>query len=736
MAAYSVCLLILLQVTATPSAASRVDDLLAQMTLEEKLGQLTMQPGGEFQDTNPGLQRQKQEDLFGVVRVGAVGSLIGAHGAEYTNRLQRIAVEESRLGIPLVLGNDVIHGYRTVFPIPLGEAATWNPELVTAAARVAATEARATGTHWTFAPMVDVCRDPRWGRIAETAGEDPWLGSKMSAARVRGFQGDNLARPDTVMACLKHYAAYGAGEGGRDYNTVDISLRTLHEIHLPTFKAGVDAGARTLMSAFNEIAGIPATGSDYILREVLRDQWGFDGFVVSDWTSVTEMVAHGFARDAADAAEIAIRAGVDMDMSSFSYRDHLDEAVKQGRLDIAIVDDAVRRVLHAKFELGLFDDPYIDPEIEKRVILSDEHRALAREVARQSFVLIKNENDALPLRPDLKRIALIGPLADSQKDPLGTWAGKGEAKDVISVLAGLRTHCGDQVVITHVAGCDVRDANIRDFDAAVAAAESADMTILVLGESSDMSGEGYSRASIDLPGAQRELAKAIHATGRPYVVVVLNGRPLALPWLAEHAPAILIAWHPGVECGNALADVLFGDFNPCGKLPATFPRSGGQIPLYYNHKNTGRPANPDNRFTSKYIDVPWTPQYAFGHGLSYTTFSFDNLTVEPTDAKPGDTITVSVDVRNTGQRPGVEVAQLYIRDLVGSVTRPVKELRGCERVDLKPGESRRVAFALSSADLAVLNAEMRPVLEPGEFDVWIGPASDRGPSARFRVVDE
>jgi beta-glucosidase len=713
-----------------PAVEKRIDELIRAMTLEEKLGQLTQQWGGETQDVNPVVTKTKRDDMLGMIRAGLVGSLLGAQGAEYTNTLQRAAVEESKHKIPLILGNDVIHGYRTIFPIPLGGAATWDPHLIEQESRVAAIEAAAGGTHWTFAPMVDICRDPRWGRVAEGAGEDPVLGAAMSAARVRGFQGKDLKAADSIVACAKHYVAYGAPEGGRDYNTVDISLQTLHDVHLPPFHAAVEAGVGTLMSSFNEINGVPASGSRYVLTDILRDQWRFDGFVVSDWSSVTEMVAHGFAADATDAAAKSIIAGVDMDMSSISYRDQLPPAVRDGRVPESIVDEALRRVLRVKFAIGLFDDPYTDPAAAEKVILSPEHRRIAREVARNAFVLLRNEGSVLPISPDIRSIAVIGPLADSKRDPLGTWAAVGKAEDTVTVLAGIQEHAGEGVTVKHARGCDVRGHDASGIAEAVTLAHESDLIVLVLGESEDMSGEGHSRASVELPGMQEDLAKVMHATGKPVVAVLLNGRAMAIPWLAENVPGILVAWHPGVECGNAIADVLFGDFNPCGKLPITFPRVTGQIPIYMAHKNTGRPPREEERYTSKYIDVPWTPQYPFGFGLSYTTFAYRKLSVSPQELKADGELTVTVEVANTGKRAGAEIVQLYVRDLVGSSTRPVKQLVAFDKVQLAPGEAKTVELTVPARALGFHNWDMQYVVEPGEFKLWVGDQE-----GSFRVVE-
>jgi beta-glucosidase len=702
------------------------------MTLGEKLGQLTQQWGGEVQDTNPGARNRKQEELLALARSGKVGSFIGAHGAEYTNRLQKAAVEESRLHIPLLLGNDVVHGYRTILPIPLAEASAWDPAVAEQSARVAAAEARAAGTHWTFAPMVDICRDPRWGRIAEGAGEDPYLGSVLAAARVRGFQGKRLAAPDAVLACAKHLAAYGAAEGGRDYNTVDLSERTLREVYLPPFHAAVRAGVGSVMSAFNEINGVPSTANPLTLDRILRQEWGFKGFVVSDWTSVPEMVVHGFAKDDAQAALLAIRAGVDMDMSSFTYRTYMGKAVRAGKLGEDVIDTAVRRVLRAKFELGLFDHPYADAERERRVTLSKEHRQAAREVARHSIVLLKNDKGVLPLGDKVRSLAVLGPLADSKKDALGTWAAIGKPEDVVTVLEGIKARAPAGTRVRHAPGCDLTGPSKDGFAAAVRLARQSDVAVVVVGEGEDMSGEAHSRSTLDLPGVQRQLLQAVHATGTPVVVVLMGGRPLTIPWAAEHVPAILETWHLGVEHGHAVADVLFGAFNPGGKLPVTFPRTVGQVPIYYGHKNTGRPPTKE-RYTSKYIDLPSTPLYPFGFGLSYTRFEFSGLRLGKARMGPKGELTVTVDVKNAGDRAGDEVVQLYVRNRVASVTRPVKELKGFRRVRLLPGRTVGVSLTLRAEELGYYNQEMRYVTESGRYDVWVGPSSAEGLHGEFEV---
>jgi beta-glucosidase len=724
--------------TSAPATAQspreRVEALLAQMTLEEKLGQLTQEHGGDA-DPNDAAAVQWQNERDTAIRTGSLGSVLGVHGAERTNRLQRLAVEESRLHIPLIVGNDIIHGYRTILPIPLAEAATWDPDLLERAAHVAAVEAAAAGTHWTFAPMVDIARDPRWGRVAEGAGEDPYLGAAMAVARVRGFQGPDLAAPDSVLACVKHYVAYGAAEGGRDYNTVDLSEPVLRDVYLPPFRAAVRAGAGTLMSAFNDINGVPASANRFTLTHILREEWGFTGFVVSDWRSIRQLVAQGTAVDEAEAAEQALFAGVEMDMAASAYRTHLGDAVRRGRMPIAVIDEAVRRILRIKVACGLFDRPYVDATREAATMLTAEHRDVAREDARRAIVLLKNDDAVLPIRDTVKKLALIGPLADNRADPLGTWDAEGKPEDVISVREGLQQRAGTAVNVRYAKGCELNDTSTNGLAEAVELARQSDLAVLVVGEARELSGEAHCRSTLDLPGVQERLVRAVHATGVPVVVVLMNGRPLSIVWTAEHVPAIVETWHLGVECGHAIADVLFGDVNPGGKLPVTFPRSVGQIPIYYSHRNTGRPSAEDDRYTSKYLDLPSTPLFPFGYGLSYTRFEFSDLQVAPAKIGPYGEVTVSVNVKNTGERAGDEVAQLYIRDLVGSLTRPVKELKGFQRITLRPGETRTVTFQLTDAELGFHNQQMDYVVEPGKFKVWVGPNSVEGLEAEFEVGD-
>ncbi|MEM1543511.1 MAG: glycoside hydrolase family 3 N-terminal domain-containing protein [Candidatus Bathyarchaeia archaeon] len=689
----------------------RVEDLLARMTLEEKVGQMCQYSGITMEYER-------------MIREGRIGSLLNVFGADETNRIQRIAVEESRLGIPLIFGLDVLHGYKTIFPIPLGLASTWDPDIVRRAASIAAAEAAADGVHWTFAPMVDIARDPRWGRIAEGAGEDPYLGSAMARAYVEGYQGKSLSDPDTIVACPKHYVAYGGAEGGRDYNTVDISERTLREIYLPPFRAAVKAGAGTLMSAFNDLNGIPASANPHTLRTILRGEWGFEGFVVSDWNAIGELITHGIAGNIYEAAEKALKAGVDMDMQGDVYRRALVQLVREGRIPEGLIDDAVRRILKIKFMLGLFDRPYVDPERAKKIIKCREHLEAALEIARKSIVLLKNDGNLLPLSRDLGSIAVIGPLADDHEAPLGPWSCLGDPKDVVTVLEGIKSKVSPKTKVLYAKGCDIEGSSKEGFDEALRAARESEVVIAVVGESRDMSGEAACRAYLDLPGVQEDLLKALHATGTPIVMVLMNGRPLSISWAAENIPAIIEAWFLGVQAGYAIADVIFGDYNPGGKLPVTFPRTVGQVPIYYNHKNTGRPPLPDVKWTSKYLDIPYTPLFPFGHGLSYTRFEYSGLEISPVEVGANDTVKVRFRVRNVGDREGDEVAQLYIRDPVASVTRPVKELKGFKRVTLKPGEEKTIEFTLMLEDLSFLNSEMKRVVEPGEFRVMVGSSSE------------
>jgi len=712
-----------------PEIERRVDGLLARMTLQEKVGQL------QQLHSVPDVWRVRDEHRDLIPR-GLVGSFLNVRGARNINAAQHMAVEQSRLKIPLLFGFDVIHGYRTIFPIPLGEASTWDPAAVERSARIAAAEAAATGLKWTFAPMVDIARDPRWGRISEGSGEDPYLGAVMARARVRGFQGDDPAAADRVLACAKHWVAYGAAEGGRDYNSVDLSEQTLRSVYFPPFRAALEAGAGSVMSSFNTINGVPASANPFTLTQVLRKEWHFDGLVVSDYESVKELFAHGVAVDDADAARQALLAGIDMEMVSRLFGNHLPRLVEQGLVPRSVLDEAVRRVLRIKFRLGLFERPYADEAREAYVVGAREHRTAAREIAGRSLVLLKNNQGVLPLKPQIRSIAVLGPLADDRDAPLSSWRGDGRVEDVVTLLAGIQARAAGRggLTVAHARGCEIDGGSTDGFAEAVRLARQAELAIVAVGEASALSGEAASRSSLELPGHQLDLVKAVHATGTPTVVVLYSGRPLTIGWVAEHVPAILEVWLPGTEGGNAIADVVFGDVNPGAKLPVTFPRVVGQVPLYYNHLTTGRPPMADNKYTSKYVDVPLEPLFAFGHGLSYTRFQLSNLKLSRRDIPPDGRLVVSVDVKNVGDRPGDEVVQLYIRDPVASVVRPVKELAGFERVSLLAGETKPVRFELGPERLGLYNRQLQFVVEPGEFRVFVGTSSTGGLEDRFEVV--
>jgi beta-glucosidase len=703
----------------------RIEALLARMTLAEKLAQLQQLDGegnGTFRPEHPDL-----------IRKGLLGSTLNVRGAKNTNQLQHVAMDESRLKIPVLFGFDVINGYRTIFPIPLAEASSWDPASAERSAGIAAQEAYASGVRWTFAPMLDVARDPRWGRITEGAGEDPFLGAAFARARVRGFQGTDYSAPDKILACAKHWVAYGASEGGRDYNTTDMSEQTLREIYFPPFKAAVDAGVGTVMSAFNDLNGVPTSANHFTLTEVLRGEWKFDGFVVSDYTSVKELINHGLAADDQDAARLALNAGVDMEMVSRVFNQHGPQLLQQGRISQATIDEAVRRILRIKFRLGLFEHPYTDETRESRSLLTSENRGAARAIADRSMVLLKNEHETLPLNKAVHSIAVIGPLADDHRSPLGWWSGDGKPEDTVTPLMGIKAKVSPASKVGYAKGCDIQGDSTAGFAEAVALARDSDVAIVFVGESAEMMGEAASKSSLDLTGRQMDLVKAVQATGKPTIVVLMNGRPLTVGWIIENAPAVLEAWMGGTEAGNAIADVLFGDVNPSGKLPVTWPRTVGQVPIYYNHMNTGRPPEADKRYTSKYLDVPWTPQFPFGYGLSYTQFKITNLQLSAPHISPAGKLMVSVDVQNVGRREGAEVVQLYIRDIAASMTRPVKELKGFQRITLAAGEKKRVEFSLAPEQLGFWNREMRFVVEPGEFKVMVGANSDDLIEATFAV---
>lgn len=732
-------LLLAVTLTAVNSAAAQrsstaerhfVDSVLAKMTLEEKAGQLN-QLTGLGAPTGPG---GVPAGIAQIMR-GDVGSFLNVIGRDTVLKLQRIAVEQSRTHIPLLFALDVIHGFRTIFPVPLAEASSWNPSAAERSARIAAQEAAAEGITWTFAPMVDIARDPRWGRIVEGAGEDPYLGAVMAAARVRGFQGKSLRDPTAILATAKHFAAYGAAEGGRDYNVADVPERTLRDVYLPPFQSAACAGVQTFMAAFNEIAGIPAHANAHILTDVLRNEWKFDGAVVSDWTGIGELLNHGIGGDSASVATLSMNAGVDIDMVSEIYRKQIPGLVRSGKISQKTVDEAVRRTLLLKYRLGLFQNPYRTGNASdvQGATLSQANRTAAREVARESIVLLKNDRNFLPLSKDVGAIAVIGSLAADSGAALGNWAAVGRGADAVSVLTGIRRAVSPSTRVLYERGTSPMSDDTSGIAAAVRAARQADVVVLVVGESPEQSAEAESRAIIELPAAQQALARAVVAAGKPVVAVLMNGRPLAIQWLQDNVPSIVETWFLGVEHGSASADVLFGDYNPGGKLTASFPRVTGQVPIYYNHRNTGRPPAAENKYTSKYNDVPWTPLYPFGHGLSYTSFRYGTPRISSAAMRPGDSLRVDVDVTNSGKLAGDEVVQLYIRDDVGSVTRPVQELRGFRRVSLKPGESQTVRFTIDIQDLAFHDALFNRVAEPGNFTAFVGGSSTGTTPLRFRL---
>jgi len=715
-----------------------VDDLLGKMTLEEKIGQMN-QRCGLWEMTGPAPTNQDSQILLDDLKQGRVGSMLNVVGAEATRNAQKLAVENSRLGIPLIFGYDVIHGYRTMFPIPLGEAASWDPELARRSASIAAEEAAAAGLHWTFAPMVDVGHDARWGRVMEGAGEDAYLGSAFARARVQGFQGEDLSGDHTIAACAKHFAGYAFAEAGRDYNAADIGGDTLHNIVLPPFIAAADAGVSTFMNSFSTIDAMPATASSYLQRTLLKGQWGFDGFVVSDWDSIGELVYHGIASDRNEAALRAIKGGSDMDMEGQSYLQNLKALVESGKVDEKSIDDAVRRILRIKYRLGLFDDPYryCNEERESSTLLTSGHLEAARTVARESMVLLKNKNRILPIRKEVESIAVIGPLADDKDTPLGNWRAQAVPNSAISLLEGIEAAAGKEITIHFAKGCDYvtsergfgkvlafNETDRSGFADAVDAAAQSDIVLLAIGEDAYQSGEGRSQTDITLKGLQKELFEKVYNANSNVVVVLMTGRPVVIPEIAEKAAAILETWHAGSEAGNAMADVLFGQCNPSGKLPMSFPRSVGQIPIYYNQKNTGRPEGTHSApFWSHYNDSSNTPLYPFGYGLSYTTFTYSDLKLDQSEIKAGDAVQVTVTVTNSGRVKGKEVVQLYIRDEVAAYARPVKELRGFRKVELEPGASREVSFSLGPDELGYFRPDGTYLLEPGTFKIMAGGSS-------------
>ena len=725
-----------------------VDDLMGKMTLEEKLGQLNLPASGDI-ITGAGSNNNITEKI----KQGQVGGLFNIKSAEKIRAVQQIAVEQSRLKIPLIFGMDVIHGYQTVFPIPLGMSCGWDMELMEKSARTAAQEASADGICWTFSPMVDISRDPRWGRVSEGSGEDPYLGSQIATAMVKGYQGDDLSKNNTILSCVKHFALYGAPEAGRDYNTVDMSKIRMYNEYLPPYKAAIDAGVGTVMASFNEIDGVPATANKWLLTDLLRKEWGFNGFVVTDYTGITEMTDHGLG-DLNQVSALALKAGTDMDMVADGFLTTLKQSLDEGKITQQEIDQACRRILEAKYQLGLFEDPYryCDETRAKTEIFSPENRQIAREIAAQTFVLLKNDNQTLPLQG--KKIALVGPLADNAENMTGTWSVAADFSKSVSLLDGLKKALGSEANILYAKGTNVvsdpnLDARVSIFGKptkwdnrsqkemiaeAVAAARKSDVVIAAVGESAEMSGEASSRSDISLPENQRELLEALLATGKPVVMVLFTGRPLTINWEKANVPAILNVWFAGSEAGDAIADVLLGKVNPSGKLSATFPQNVGQIPIYYNHKNTGRPLPEGkwfSKFRSNYLDVSNEPLFPFGFGLSYTTFDYKNLKLSDTSLAADGQLKVSVDITNSGNYDGAEVVQLYIRDLVGSVTRPVKELKGFQKVFLKKGETKTVEFTLIEKDLRFYNSDLKFVSEPGDFKVFVGTSSANTLEAGF-----
>ncbi|TBN05458.1 beta-glucosidase BglX [Hyunsoonleella flava] len=724
----------------------RITLLMSQMTLDEKVGQMN-QYNGSWDFTGPLPESGSEEEKYEHLKKGWVGSMLNVRGAKEVRAVQRIAVEESRLGIPIIFGFDVIHGYKTLSPIPLAEAASWDLEAIKNSASVAALEAAASGLNWTFGPNVDVGNDARWGRVMEGAGEDPYLGSKIAKARVTGFQGENLNDPTTIASCAKHFAAYGYAEAGREYNTVDMSISKLYNSVLPPFKAAADAGVRTFMNSFNTLNGVPATGDVFLQRDILKGDWGFNGFVVSDWASISEMITHGFAKDGADASAKAVTAGSDLDMESHLYVKELVKLVENGTIKEALIDDAARRILRVKFELGLFDDPYkyCDEAREKATIGNKSNNEAVLDMAKKSIVLLKNDDNLLPLKKSGQKIALIGALASDKNSPLGSWRIAADDNTAVSVLEGMQQYqdnelvyekgtdvsIGEQLFVQEV---KINTDDFSGFDAARNVAKDADVVVMVLGEVGFQSGEGRSRTELGLPGNQQQLLETIFEVNKNIVLVLNNGRPLALPWAAEHIPAIVETWQLGTQAGNAVAQVLYGDYNPSGKLPMSFPRNVGQCPIYYNHLSTGRPVNSqDNVFWSHYIDVENTPLFPFGYGLSYTDFKYSNLKLGKSEYNIGETVELSVEVTNVGDLDGKEVVQLYINDPVASIVRPVKELKGFELVALKKGKTKTITFNLTNAELGFYDNDGNYLVEPGMFNIMVGGSSDSGLKDKFEL---
>jgi len=740
------CLLITSFIGAQDNIDKKIEDLINQMTLSEKVGQMNLY-NGFWEVTGPAPEGGNAAIKYRHLKEGRVGAMLTVRGTKEVRAVQKIAVEESRLGIPLMIGFDVIHGYKTLSPIPLAEVASWDMEAIEKSARIAATEASAVGINWAFAPNVDISRNARWGRVMEGAGEDPYLGSKVAIARVKGFQGDDLSAPNTIAATAKHFAAYGFAESGKEYNTSDIGTNTLYNMVLPPFKAAVDSDVKSIMNSFNDLNGVPVTASEFLQRDILKGSWNFDGFVVSDWASIRELMVWGYARDRKHAAALAVNAGSDMDMEGHVYVNELEAIVKAGKVDEALIDDAVRRILKVKFELGLFDDPYryCDPENEKAMIYNPKHQEAVLDIAKKSIVLLKNENNLLPLKRTGQKIALIGELASDDNSPLGSWRIASDDHTAVSVLEGMKKYTGNTLAYekgvnvflgatTFLNELTVNTTDRTGIEEAIQLAKESDVVVMVLGEHGFQSGEGRSRTELDLPGLQQELLEKVYEVNPNIVLVLNNGRPLTIPWAAEHIPAIVEGWQLGSQTGNAIAQVLYGDYNPSGKLPMSFPRNVGQIPIYYNYKNTGRPVDKDgNVFWSHFSDVEKTPQFPFGYGLSYTTFKYSNLKLDKNEIDVNGSITVTVNITNTGEYDGKEVVQLYIRDMVASTVRPVRELKGFELVPLKKGETKTVSFNLGKSAFGFYDSKGNFILEPGEFRIFIGGSSMAKDEARFWI---
>ncbi|HEY5508601.1 MAG TPA: beta-glucosidase BglX [Paludibacter sp.] len=711
---------------------------MLQMTLEEKIGQME-------QLNEIGIKEESLEK----VRKGLIGSVLNEKNSDIINKIQKIAIEESRLGIPIIFARDVIHGFKTIFPIPLGQAASWNPQVLENGGRVAAIEATSVGIRWTFAPMIDISRDARWGRIAESLGEDPYLSSVLGTAMIKGFQGKNLNDASSMAACAKHFVGYGAAEGGRDYNTTIISEEQLRNTYLPPFKAVLDVGCATIMTSFNEINGIPSSGNPYLTKQILRKEWGFDGVVVSDWASIKEMINHGYCIDGSETAEKAANAGIDIDMMGHAYTPYLGNLIKEGKIKLEVIDNAVRNILRLKFRLGLFDNPYVDTK-KPSPFFAKEHLEMAKDAAAQSLVLLKNEKELLPLDKNIKSIAVIGPMADAIYEQMGTWVMDGDKNKVVTPLAALRSEYGKNIKINYVQGLKYsRDKNTDEFSTALEAAKASDVILYFAGEEAMFTGEAHSRADISLPGAQKELLRELSKAGKPIVLIMLAGRPIEIFRELPFVDAFLYAWHPGNMGGPAITDVLFGKIVPSGRLPITYPLMVGQLPIYYNHKNTGRPPKGELQTieniaigklqtslgnTSYYLDAGHKPLYPFGYGLTYTTFEYSGLELSSNVMKPSERLTACCNVKNTGKREAVEIVQLYVRDITASVTRPVKELKDFKRITLKPGETQKVTFELITEQLKFWNNEREYLLESGDFNVWIGKNSDTGLLGEFKVI--